>query len=99
MPAGAPTMLKLARRWGGGSEVRAAALLRGADVAGAALLVLDAFDGLHLVALRERLLLSVRETLMSWNPGDVRMVIRPDGGPDFRAVELRYGETMLAASG
>lgn len=96
MPVGAPAMLKLARRWGG-SELRAAALLRRAD--GAALLVLDAFDGLHLVALRERLFLSVRETLMSWNAGDVRVVIRPDGGSDFRAVELRYGGTTLEATG
>ena len=31
MPVGAPAMLKLARRWGG-ADVRAAALLRSADV-------------------------------------------------------------------
>ena len=96
MPVGAPAMLKLARRWGG-SDLRAAALVRKAD--GAALLVLDTFDGLHLVALRERLFLRVRETLMSWNAGDVRVVIRPDGGSEFRAVELHYGETTLQATG
>lgn len=104
MPVGAPAMLKLARRWGG-SDVRAAALLRRADGAAplvlppAALLVLDAFDGLHLVALRDRLFLAVRETLMSWNSGDAQVVIRPGGGDDFRPVELRYGETTVVVCG
>jgi hypothetical protein len=104
VPVGAPAMLKLARRWGG-SDVRAAALLRRPDgvapivLPPAALLVLDAFDGLHLVALRDRLFLSLRETLMSWNSGDAQVVIRPGGGDDFRPVELRYGETSLVAAG
>jgi hypothetical protein len=65
----------------------------------ATLLVLDAFDALHLVALRERLLLTVRGTLMSWNPGDAQVVIRPGGGDAFRPVELRYGETTLVVAG
>jgi hypothetical protein len=64
----------------------------------ATLLVLDAFDELHLVALRDRLFLSVRETLMSWRSGDVRVVIRPGGG-NFRPVELRYGATTLVVAG
>jgi hypothetical protein len=65
----------------------------------ATLLVLDAFDGLHLVALRERWFLSVRGTLMSWSSGDARVVIRPGGGDAFRPVELRYGETTLVVAG
>jgi hypothetical protein len=98
MPVGAPAMLRLARRWGG-PDVRGAALLRGVDVEGAALLVLDTFDALHLVALRDRLFLSVRETLMSWSSGEVRVVIAPNGGPELRMVELHYGESTLVAAG
>jgi hypothetical protein len=121
LTVGAPAMLKLARRWGG-ADVRAAALLRRADVVHlaaplsrtgvrdehaakalvppATLLVLDVFGMLHLVALRDGpLLLGVRETLMTWRPGDVRVVIQPGGGRNFRPVELRYGETVLELAG
>jgi hypothetical protein len=120
MPVGAPAMLKLARRWGG-ADVRAAALLRRADVVHfaapftrtgvrderpalralppATLLVLDVFGMLHLVALRDGFLLGVRETLMSWRPGDVRVAIQPGGGRNFRPVELRYGDTVLEVAG
>src|SRR5690242_17987760 len=100
MPVGAPTMLKLARRWGG-ADVRAAALLRcrQPSLPAATMLVLDVFDTVHLVALRDGLLLGVRETLMSWRPGDVRVVVQPGGGHDFRPVELRYDGTVLELAG
>jgi hypothetical protein len=97
MPVGAPTILKLARRWGG-ADVRAAALLRRAGDR-PSLLVLDVFDAVHLVALHEGLFLGVRETLISWRPGDVRVVIQPGGGPDVRPVELRYADTVLELAG
>ena len=96
MPIGAPTMLKLARRWGG-ADVRAAALLRHAGAA--TMLVLDVFDTVHLVALHEGLMLGVRETLMSWRPGAVRVVVQPGRGHHFRPVELRYDGTVLALAG
>jgi hypothetical protein len=89
-------MLKLARRWGG-ADVRAAALLRRAGDR-PSLLVLDVFDAVHLVALHEGLFLGVRETLRSWRPGDVRVVVQPGGG-HFRPVELRYDDTVLELAG
>jgi hypothetical protein len=66
----------------------------------ATLLVLDVFDTLHLVALRDGpLLLAVRQTLMTWRPGDVRVVIQPGGGKNFRPVELRYDDTVVELAG
>jgi hypothetical protein len=102
MPVGAPTILKLARRWGG-ADVRAAALLRRADARSslppASMLVLDVFDTVHLVALHDGLLLGVRETLMSWRPGGVRVHVQPGGGDNSRPVELRYDDTVLELAG
>jgi hypothetical protein len=63
------------------------------------MLVLDVFDTVHLVALHEGLLLGVRETLMSWRPGDVRVVVQPGGGHNFRPVELRYEGMVLELAG